>query len=102
MNHFYLHYSPSHKWFDEWDIECLLCLIESWALGSSLINFKLAWKTDTHSTLVMAKYCSDLTLLNIDNQHLFLQHHTAILIQHLVVLWSNRIIFHLRVVLKSL
>ena len=36
------------------------------------------WKTATLFVLVTAKYCSDLSLLCIDNQHLFLQHHAAI------------------------
>ena len=42
--------------------------------------FKLAWKTATLLALVTAKHFSDLTLLCIDNQHLFLHHHTAIFI----------------------
>ena len=46
----------------------------------SLTNFKLAWKTATLLALVTAKYCSDLTLLCIHYQHLFLQHHAAIFI----------------------
>ena len=55
MYHFYLHHPPLHKWFDLWDVEYLLSLLESWALAS-LTNFELAWKTATH----------------------FLQHHAAI------------------------
>ena len=62
------------------DVECLLCLLESWALASSLTTFKLLWKTATFLALVNAKHCSDLTLLCIDNQHLFLQLHAAIFI----------------------
>ena len=46
----------------------------------SLTTFKLAWKTATLLALVTVKHCSDLTLLCIDNQHLFLQHHAAIFI----------------------
>ena len=42
--------------------------------------FKLAWKTATLFTLVTAKHCSDLTLLGIDNQHLFLQCHATVFI----------------------
>ena len=45
-----------------------------------LLPFKLAWKTATLLALVTAKHCSDLTLLYIDNQHLFLQHNAAIFI----------------------
>ena len=45
-----------------------------------LTTFKLTWKTATFLELVNAKHCSDLTLLCIDNQHLFLQHNTAIFI----------------------
>ena len=58
----------------------MLSLLESWAPSSSLTTFKLAWKTATLLALVTAKHCSDLTLLCIDNQHLFLQHHAAIFI----------------------
>ena len=80
MCHFYLHCPTSHKHFDPWDVECLLSLLESWALASSLTTFKLAWKTATFLGVVTAKHFSDLTLLCIDNQHLFLQCHAAIFI----------------------
>ena len=80
MCHFYLQHPPSHKCFDPWDVEHLLSLLESWAPTSSLTTFKLAWKTATLLALVTAKHCSDLTLLCIDNQCLFLQHHAAIFI----------------------
>ena len=80
MHHFYLQHPPSHKWFDPWDVECLLSLLESWAPTSSLTTFKLAWKTATLLALVTAKHCSDLTLLCIDNQHLFLQCNAAIFV----------------------
>ena len=80
MHHFYLQCPPSHKHFDPWDVEHLLCLLESWAPTSSLSTFKLDWKTATLLALVIAKHCSDLTLLCIDNQYLFLQHNAAILI----------------------
>ena len=79
MYHFYLQHPP-HKYFDPWDVECLLSLLENWAPASSLPTFKPAWKTDTLLALVTAKYCSDLTLICIDNQHLFLQHHAPIFI----------------------
>ena len=52
-----------------------------WKVGtptSSLTTFKLAWKTATLLALVTAKHCPDLTLLCVDNQHLFLQHYAAI------------------------
>ena len=78
MYHFYLQHPPSHKWFDPWDVEHMLSLLERWAPASSLTTFKLAWKTATLLALVTAKHCSDLTLLYVDNQHLFLQHHAAI------------------------
>ena len=58
----------------------MLPLLESWVPASSLPTFKIAWKTSTLLTLVTAKHCSDLTLLCIDNQHLFLQHNAAIFI----------------------
>ena len=80
MHHFYLQHPPSHKQFDPWDVECLLSLLESWAPAYSLITFKLAWKTATLLALVTARHCSDLTLLCVDNQHLFLQHHAAIFV----------------------
>ena len=72
MCHFYLQHPPSHKNFDPWDVEHLLSLLESWAPASFLTTFKLAWKTATLSSLVTAKCCTDLTLLCIDNWHLFL------------------------------
>ena len=78
MHHFYLQRPPSRKWFDPWDVERLLSLLESWAPVSSLTTFKLAWKTATLLELVTAKHCSDLTLLCVDNQHLFLQRNAAI------------------------
>ena len=80
MCHFYLQHPPSHKCFDAWDVEHLLSLLESWAPASSLTTFKLAWKTATPLALTTAKCCSDLTLLCIDNKHLFLQHNAAIFI----------------------
>ena len=80
MHHFYLQCPPSHNWFDPWDVECLLSLLESWAHASSLTTFKLAWKTATLLALVTAKHCSDLTLLCVDNQHIFLQCNAAIFI----------------------
>ena len=58
---------------------CYLCLRVRYLLLLSLL-FKLAWKTATLLALVTAVCCSDLTLLCIDNQHLFLQHHAAIFI----------------------
>ena len=80
MHFFYLQHPPSCKWFDPWDVEHLLSLLESWAPASSLTTFKVAWKTATLLVLVTAKHCSDLTLLCIDNQHLFLQCNAAIFI----------------------
>ena len=79
-HHFYLQCPPSCKCFDPWDVECLLSLLESWTSASSLTTFKLAWKTATLLALVTVKCCSDLTLLCIDNQHLFLQCHAAVFI----------------------
>ena len=58
----------------------MLSLLESYAPASSLTTFILAWKTATFFTLGTAKHCSDLTLLCINNQHLFLQFHAAIFI----------------------
>ena len=55
-------------------------LMHHWAPASFLTTFKLAWKTATLLALVTAKHCSDLTLLCVDNQHLFLQHHAAIFV----------------------
>ena len=58
----------------------MLSLLDSWAQASSLTNLPLAWKTATLLALVTAKHCSDLILFFIDNQHLFLQHHSAFFI----------------------
>ena len=80
MHHFYLQHPPSCKWLDPWDVEHLLSLLESWAPVFSLTTFKLAWKTATLLALVTAKCCSDLTLLCVDNQHLFLQCNAAIFV----------------------
>ena len=80
MHHFYLQHPPSCKQFDPWDVECMLSLLESWVPASSLTTCKLAWKTATLLALVTMKHCSDLTLLCIDNQHLFLQCNAAIYI----------------------
>ena len=80
MHHIYLQHPPSHKHFDPWDVEHLLSLLEIWAPASSLTTLKLAWKTATLLALVTAKCCSDLTLLCIDNQQLFLWHDAAIFI----------------------
>ena len=79
MCHFYSQGPPSHKHFNPWDVELLLSLLESWALASSLSTLKPAWKTATLSTCYCIA-CSDLTLLCIDNQNLFLQCHAAIFI----------------------
>ena len=80
MPHFYFQCPPSCKCFAPWDVEHLLSLLESWAPASSLTTFKLAWKTATLLALVTVKHCSVSTLLCIDYQHLFLQHHGAIFI----------------------
>ena len=80
MCHFYLQHPLSHKHFDPLDVASLLPLLESWAPTSGLTTIKLAWKTATLLALVTAKHCSDVTLLGIDNQHLFLQHNAAIFI----------------------
>ena len=78
--YFYLQHPPSCKHFDHWDSECLLSLLESWALASSLTTFKLAWKTATLLGPLTAKHCYDLTLLHFENQQLFLQCHATIFI----------------------
>ena len=70
MHHSYLH-CPPHKQIDPWDVEHLLSLLERWTSVSSLTTIKLAWKTATLLALVTVKHCSDLTLLFVDNQHLF-------------------------------
>ena len=80
MNVSFLFTASSCKCFDPWDVECLLSLLENWALASSLTTSKLAWKTATLLALVTVKCFSDLTLFCIDNQHLFLHHHAAIFI----------------------
>ena len=79
IHHFYLQHPSSHKHFNPWDVVHLLSLLEGWTPASFLTTFKLAWKTATLLVLVTVKHCSDLTLC-IDNQHLFLQHYTAIFI----------------------
>ena len=52
-----------------------------WKVGQlHLLLLPLSWKTATLLALVTAKCCSDLTLLCVDNQHLFLQHNAAIFV----------------------
>ena len=80
MHHFYLQHPSSHKCLDPWDVEWLLSLLESWEPASYLTAFKLAWKTAILLALIPAKHCSNLTLLCIDKQDLFLQHNGAIFI----------------------
>ena len=80
MHHFYLQCPPSGKWFDPWDMEHLISLLESWAPASSLTTFQLAWKTASLLALVTTKCYSDLTLLCVESQHLFLQLNAAIFI----------------------
>ena len=80
MHHFCQQDPPSHKHFDPWDDKSLLSFLDSWPLASFLTTFKLALKTATLLALVTAKCCSDLTLLCIDNHHLFPQDHAAIFI----------------------
>ena len=60
--------------------EIFIIPAESWALDSSLTNFKLAWKTIKLSILVPAKCCSNFTLLHIDNQHLYLKQNAVFFI----------------------
>ena len=79
MCHFYIQ-CPTWKHFDPWDVEYLLSLLESWAPASSLTAFKHAWKITTLLAHVTVKCCSDLTLLCIGTQYLFLQHHAAVFI----------------------
>ena len=55
-------------------------MLESLVVASSFTNFKLVWKTGTILAFVMVKCCSDLTLLHINNQHIFIQYHAAICI----------------------
>ena len=88
IHQFYLQHPPSHKHFDPWDLECFISLLENWAPASSFTTFKLAWKIVTLLALVTVKCCSDLTLLCIDNQHLFLQHHAAFFIP--MSWWQDR------------
>ena len=81
MCHFYLQCPPSFKQLKTWDVDCVLSLLEAWVLASSLSAFKVAWKTATHSAFGTTRYCSALTLLFIDNQHLFPLLNAAIFIQ---------------------
>ena len=54
-----------------------------WKVGHlHLLLLPLSWlgKTATLLALVTAKHCSDLNLLCVDNQHLFLQRNAAIFV----------------------
>ena len=79
--------------------QVFIILLGGWDPTSSPTNFKLTWKTATLLILVIANYFSDLTLLHIDNQHLFLQNHTAFFFPHLVVRHQLDI-FHLKFILN--
>ena len=96
MHHFYLQNPHSHKYFDPLDVKCLLLFLESCAPAYFLTNFKLALKTATHLALVTAKHCCDLTLLCIDNQNLFHQHHAVIFIPVPGAKQIGQVIFLLR------
>ena len=60
--------------------QALFALFESWALASCVTNFKLPLKTATLFMFVTAICYSNITLVCIDNQHLFLLHHAAVFI----------------------
>ena len=55
-------------------------MLENCPPAFSLTTFKFAGRTATLLVLVTAKHCSDLTLLCIDNHHLFLKYFAAIFI----------------------
>ena len=76
---FYLNHPPSCRRFDPYDAKNSLSLLDGWVPASSLTNYKLAWKMGTLLALDTAEH-SDLTLLCIDDQHLFLQHNASIFI----------------------
>ena len=76
----FIYSAPSCKHSDPWVIKGLLSLLDSWVPVSSVNNFKPVGKIATFFALVTAKCCSDLTVLGIDNQHLFLQHHGFIFV----------------------
>ena len=102
MCHFYWQHHPSHKYFDLWNVEHSLSLEESLTLASFLKNLKLVWKTVTLSSLVMARYCSDATLLYIDNQNFFFSITLLFLFLHLVMRWIDQVIFHLKFILNCI
>ena len=100
MRHFYLQHPPSRKWFDPWDVECLLSLLESWAPASSLTTFKLAWKTATLLALVTAKRCSDLPCYVLITSTFFCSVMLLFLFHCLVARQIAQVIFPLRFVLS--
>ena len=78
MNYSYLQHLPSCKQIYPKDLTIYYASVDSWALAFPLITFKLVWKAATLVALVTAQDGSDVILLHIDNQNLFLQHHAAI------------------------
>ena len=74
MHHFYLQHPPSYKHLILGMLSvCYLC----WRVGHPLLlslPLRLLGRL-LLIALVTVKCCSDLTLLYVDNQHLFLQHH---------------------------
>ena len=99
MYHFYLQHTPC-KCFDPCNVEHLLSLLESLAPVPSLTTLKLVWKTATLLALVPAKHCSDLTLLCIDNQHLFFSIMLLFSFPYLVASQIDWVIFLLRLTLS--
>ena len=80
MHTFFLQCPPSHKQFDPMDVKQVLFFFESWAPASSLLILNWLGKTATLLALVTTRFCSDLTLLHVDNQDPFLQYNTAIFV----------------------
>ena len=71
----------AHKCFNQWDVQCLLLLLESCAPASSVTNFKLVWKNShTFITCYRKTFFLIEFLFHIDNEHLFLKCHTIIFV----------------------
>ena len=99
--HFSLTVCPlSCKCFDPWDVIWLLFPLESWLQGSFLTNNKLDWMMAALLVLIAVKCCSDLTLLHIDNLHLFFCSLLLFLLWHLVVRQMDWVLFHLKFILN--
>ena len=89
----------AYHWYLSFGYFCIFGT-SSHSQGIFSYYLKLAWKTATLLALVTAKRCSDLTLLCVDNQHLFCSVMLLFLFHCLVARQIAWVIFPLRFILS--